>query len=199
MSTINEDFELELRSLPGVMSVGLNRNDIGEVDQATLLVRSAASHEIHTAAQQIARFYYPDVSVTVETAQSAEAVSGARVALVGFRFHEVEGVSQVTLSYDGRIGVGREGSGPLIGGANATVMALRELGFSIRFFVLSVMKVDTAVGPAVIVTLRSGADGKDAIGIAPSERDVASSARATLDALNRHLIDAADQQGSHPS
>jgi hypothetical protein len=199
MSTINEDFELELRSLPGVMSVGLNRNDIGEVDEATLLVRSTSSHDVESAAQQIARFYYPDVSVTVETAQNAEAIRGARVALTGFAFNEVDGVSQVTLNYDGRIGVGREGSGPLIGGANATVMALRELGFSIRFFVLSVTKVDTAIGPAIIVTLRSGADGEDAIGIAPSDRALDSSARATLDALNRHLIDAADQRGSLPS
>src|SRR5271155_2549281 len=113
MSTIDEDFELELRSLPGVMSVGLSRNGAG-VEGVTLLVRSHATDDVQVGATQIASFYYPDVTVTVETANSASnaAMGGARVALVGVSFNEADGVSEVTLSYDGRIGFGREGSGP---------------------------------------------------------------------------------------
>jgi hypothetical protein len=200
MSAIEEDFELELRSLPGVVSVGFNRGDGGAVAGVTLLVRTQATTEVHTGATQIAS-YYPDASVTVEAAKSGTGreVPGSRVALVDVNFSEADGVSEVRLNYDGRIGIGREGSGPLIGGADATLSALRDLGFVVRFYVLTVAKVDTAVGPAVIVTLRSLSEDDDGIGIARAEGDLASSARATLDALNRHLTFGVDGRGTVPT
>ena len=35
-ATTEEDFELELRSLPGVLNVGISHGDSGEVDAVTL-------------------------------------------------------------------------------------------------------------------------------------------------------------------
>ncbi len=195
---IDEDFELELRSLPGVMSVGLDRDDGGVVNGVTLLVRSPATDQVRDGASQIASFYYPDITVSVEPAKSGTTGpgAGARVALIGVDFNETNGMSEVQLSYDGRLGAGREGSGPLIGGADAALSALRQLGFVVPFYVLTVTTIDTAIGTAVIVTLRSIIGSDDAIGIARSEGDTASAARATLDALNRYLTGDAGQRGT---
>lgn len=65
--------------------------------------------------------------------------------------------------------------------------ALRDLGFVIPFYVMTVTKVDTVIGWSVIVTFRSLAQDEDKIGIARSEGDLESSAKATLDALNRYV------------
>ena len=40
MSRTEEDFELELRSLPGVLNVGKTHRDNGDVDVVTLVVNS---------------------------------------------------------------------------------------------------------------------------------------------------------------
>ena len=98
-----------------------------------------------------------------------------------------EGVSEVELSFAGRVGIGRSGSGALIGGAEATLTALREIGYEVPFFLVAVNSIATVRGWPVIVTLRSLSDEGDRIGIAQSNGDLESAARATLDALNRYL------------
>jgi hypothetical protein len=111
----------------------------------------------------------------------------ARITLAAAEFNEHDGISEVHLTYGGRTGVGRAGSGPLIGGAEATLFALRDLGNVIPFYLMGVTKVDTVIGCSVIVALRSLSSDDDRMGIARADSDLVSSAKATLDALNRYV------------
>ena len=76
------------------------------------------------------------------------------------------------LGFAGRVGVGRAGSGPLIGGAEATLAALRDLGYVIPFYLMGVTKVDTVIGCSVIVALRSLSADDDRMGIARADDDL---------------------------
>lgn len=190
MTPSEEDFELELRSLPGVLSVGVDHRDNGEVDAVTLFVRGQDPESVRHVALQVASLYYPTAAVTVEDANRAPSSrrgAEGRVALVRTDFNIHEGVSEVELSFAGRVGIGRSGSGALIGGAEATLAALREIGYEVPFFLVAVNSIATVRGWPVIVTLRSLSDEGDRIGIAQSNGDLESAARATLDALNRYL------------
>ena len=190
MTPSEEDFELELRSLPGVLSVGVDHREDGEVDSVTLFVRGQDPESVRHVALQVASLYYPTAAVTVEDANRAPVArrgEGARVALIRTDFNVHEGVSEVELAFAGRTGVGRSGSGALIGGAEATLSALREIGYEVPFFLVAVNSIATMRGWPVIVTLRSLSDEGDRIGIAQSNGDLESAARATLDALNRFL------------
>ncbi len=102
-------------------------------------------------------------------------------------FNQHDGISEIHLLHSGRTGVGRAGSGPLIGGAEATLGALRDLGYVIPFYLMGVTKVDTVVGCSVIVAFRSLSADDDRMGIARADSDLVSSAKATLDALNRYV------------
>ena len=102
-------------------------------------------------------------------------------------FHAENGQCEVELSFQGKTGAGRAGSGQLFGGAEATLAALRDIGFSLPFYLLTVVSVATVRGWPVIVTMRPFAEGADMFGIAQAESDVTSSAMATLDSLNRFL------------
>lgn len=190
MTPSEEDFELELRSLPGVLSVGVAHRESGEVDAVTLFVRGQDPESVRDVALQVASLYYPAAAVTVQDANRAPTVrdaSASRVALLRTDFNVHDGVSEVQLGLDGRTGTGRSGSGPLVGGAEATMSALRELGFDVPFFLVSVDHIATVRGWPVIVTLCSlGSDG-DRYGIAQSDGTLESAAKATLDALNRYL------------
>ena len=190
MSRTEEDFELELRSLPGVMNVGISHRENGDVDVVTLVVSGQDSTQTRNAASQIGTLYFPDAVVIVDDAKGALAPhegEGLRVALVRVDFNASDGMCEVQLSYAGRPGVGRAGSGPLIGGAEATLTALRDLGFNIPFSLTAVVNVATVNNWPVIVTLRSLTDDAYRFGIAESDEDLVSAARATLDALNRFL------------
>jgi len=200
-ATIEDDFELELRSLPGVLNVGISHGDGGEVDAVTLLVRGQDPEAVRDGAVQVASLYYPDAAVIVEDAKDLPSVrgsNGARVALVRADFNEHDGMSEVHLSYAGRVGIGRAGSGPLIGGAEATLAALRDLKYAIPFYLMTVIKVDTVTGWSVIVAFRSLSDDGDRMGIARSEGDLVAAAKATLDALNRYVTIDPDRQRETP-
>src|SRR5579863_8722865 len=126
MSPSEEDFELELRSLPGVLSVGVDHRDDGEIGGVTLFVRGQDPESVRHVALQVA-----------SRAPSSRRGEGGRVALTRTDFNVHEGVSEVELSFAGRQGVGRAGSGPLIGGSEATLAALRELGYEVPFFLVA--------------------------------------------------------------
>ena len=191
-STIEEDFELELRSLPGVVNVGIVHSEEGDVESVVLTIRNHDPDVVRESATQVASLYYPDAVVILEETRAARAdrsgaAGAARIALEATAFDEPEGISEVRLGFAGRIGVGRAGSGPLIGGAEATLDALRNLGNVIPFYLMGVTKVDTVIGRSVIVALRSLAANDDRMGIALAHDDLLASAKATLDALNRFL------------
>jgi hypothetical protein len=188
LSRTEEDFELELRSLPGVVNVGMARLDNGDVDRVSLVVQGVNPDEAEQVALQIASLYFPEAKVNVESADEASSIGGAapsRVALVHAAFNPDDGFCEVQLKYAGRTGRGRSGSGPLIGGAEATLAALRDLGNEIPFSLMSVTNVTVVRNWPVIVTLRSNNNEADRFGIAHADEDVVSAARATLDALNR--------------
>jgi hypothetical protein len=190
MSPTEEDFELELRSLPGVLNVGISHRASGDVDAVKLVIHGQDCAAIKTIASQIASLYYPDATVSVEDASQAvtsRIAETSRVALVRADFNADDGICEVQLSYGGRTGLGRAGSGQLFGGAEATLTALRDLGFDVPFYLLAAVSVATVRGWPVIVTLRSPTSDRDMLGIAQSERDLVSSSMATLDALNRFL------------
>jgi hypothetical protein len=200
-ATIEEDFELELRSLPGVVNVGISHLPSGEVDSVVLSIRNHDPELIRESASQVASLYYPDASVILEEASAPAALrSGdmARISLVAAEFNEHDGISEVRLLFGGRTGVGRAGSGPMIGGAEATLGALRDLGYVIPFYLMGVSKVDTAIGCSVIVAFRSLASDDDRMGIARADNDLISSAKATLDALNRYVTMDPERQREDP-
>jgi hypothetical protein len=196
-STIEEDFELELRSLPGVLNVGINHRENGEVDSVVLSVRNQDPETVRESAVQVASLYYPDATVILEEALGMAPLRNdvtARINLIRAEFNEHDGVSEVQLTYAGSTGAGRAGSGPLIGGAEATLAALRDLGHVIPFYLMGVTKVETVVGNSVIVALRSLSSDDDRMGIALAEDDLESSAKATLDALNRYVTMSPDRR-----
>jgi hypothetical protein len=190
MSPTEEDFELELRSLSGVLNVEIRHRENGDVDAVTLIVHGQDTAAIRVMATQIVNLYYTEATVIVEDASRAlspRESHAPRVSLVRSEFLTDTAFCDVELSISGRVGIGRAGSGQLFGGAEATLAALRDLGFSVPFYLLTVINVATNRGWPVIVTLRPFSDGADLFGIAQSVDDVTSSAMATLDALNRYI------------
>lgn len=192
ISPTDEDFELELRALPGVVNVGFRYGDRGDVDAVSLVVHSDDAGPVRVVAKQIVSLYYPDATVSVEEMKPVAAVhtnsnDAGRVALVRAEFNSHDGFCEVHLNVNGRLGVGRSENGPLIGGAEATLDALRQLDFDVPFYLVGSVNVATVRGWPVIVTLRPRANEADRHGIAQAETELVSSAKATLNALNRYL------------
>jgi hypothetical protein len=190
MSRTEEDFELELRSLAGVINVGLSRHDNGDIDVVTLVVNAKDHSTTQNVASQIASLYYPEAKVVVDGTShllSLQRDVGSRVAFVRADYDLKDGTCEVQLTIDGRVGIGRAGSGPLIGGAEATLAALRELGYDIPFSLLTVTNVTNGRDWPVVVTLRSNSNEGDRFGIAKADDDMVSAAKATLDSLNRFI------------
>ncbi|MHB2028623.1 MAG: hypothetical protein ACYCPT_07370 [Acidimicrobiales bacterium] len=190
MSRIDEDFELELRSLPGVLNVGFTRNDASDVTAITLVVSGPTTGETQSVAMQIASLYYPDAEVAVQDVNEAlHPMTGraARAVLVRAEFNSTDGMCDVELNLRGRIGTGRAGSGPLIGAVEATLAALRNLDLDVPFTLTSVSNLITVKNWPVVVVLRSLTNDADRYGIAHSDSDVAAASKATLSAVNRFL------------
>jgi hypothetical protein len=193
ISPTEEDFELELRALPGVVNVGFRYGDKGDVDAVSLVVHGDDAGPVRVVAKQIVSLYYPDATVSVEemkpvpAAPRASSGDSGRVALVRAEFNSHDGFCEVHLNVNGRLGVGRSENGPLIGGAEATLDALRQLDFDVPFYLVGSVNVATVRGWPVIVTLRPRANESDRHGIAQAETELVSSAKATLNALNRYL------------
>ena len=193
ISPTEEDFELELRALPGVVNVGFRYSEKGDVDAVALVVHGEDAGPVRVVSKQIVSLYYPDATVSVEEVKPAPSAarSGAgdagRVVLVRAEFNSHEGFCEVHLNLNGRVGVGRSQNGPLIGGAEATLEALRELELDVPFYLVGSVNVATVRGWPVIVTLRPRANEADRHGIAQAETELVSAAKATLNALNRFL------------
>lgn len=117
---------------------------------------------------------------------------GPRIELAEARFDREQGLSEIALSRGGMRSKGKAPAGPLAGGAQATLLALRALGIDVPFYLVSAERVRSVPGEPVVVMLAPRRDGGTAgaderIGIARSEEDVEGAGRATLNALNRFL------------
>ncbi|MHB1088462.1 MAG: hypothetical protein ACYC19_06840 [Acidimicrobiales bacterium] len=186
----DEDLELELRSLPGVLSVSITYSDHGDAEEVTLLVIGPDLDSTRSEARLILSLYYPEATLVVEEATDAVVQLNrdhSRVAILDAELDSSTGTVQVALHYNGRTGSGRSGSGPLIGGADATLSALRDLGIEVPFSLLSVNSVSLMNRWPVVVTLRSTRSDTDRMGIALADGELLSSVKSTLNALNRFL------------
>ena len=65
-SRSDEDFELELRSIPGVVAVAVERDDAGLAFSVTLHDAGTQHQRTETLAKQILSFYYPQAKLKVE-------------------------------------------------------------------------------------------------------------------------------------
>ncbi len=193
MSPTEEDFELELRALPGVVNVGFHYSEKGDVDAVSLVVQGPDAAAVRVVAKQIVSLYFPTATISIEEmktlAPSAAVgiVSANRVTLVRADFNSHVGSCEVHVSLGGRIGIGHSKNGPLIGGAEATLDALRHLDIDVPFYLVSSVNIATSRGWPVIVTLRPTFNDLDRLGIAQADTELLSSAKATLSALNRYL------------
>ena len=66
ISPTEEDFELELRALPGVVNVGFRYGEKGDVDAVSLVVHGDDAGPVRVVAKQIVSLYYPNATVSVE-------------------------------------------------------------------------------------------------------------------------------------
>jgi hypothetical protein len=186
----DEDLELELRSLPGVLSVSIAYSDQGDAEVVTLLMIGLELDALRSEAQLILSLYYPTATLVIEEANDTViqlSRDHSRVAIVDAEIEHSTGTVRVTVQHVGRNGIGHSMSGPLIGGAEATLAALRDLGIEVPFSLLSVNSVSLMNRWPVVVTLRSSKGDVDRMGIALADVELLSSVKATLNALNRFL------------
>jgi hypothetical protein len=185
---VDEEFEFELRSLQGVTNVGL-ATDPGRAERLVVVARRRDVDTVRLEAPVIAGLYAPDLQLEVvaldETSDRFSDGDGETVNVVKAEFNAVDGSAEVTLAYGGVLGTARSDSGPLIGAAEATLAALRDLGQDLPVYLVGVTKVDTSPALPVVVTLRSLDTGEDHVGVGHSGEEVHSAATATLDALSR--------------
>lgn len=184
----DQDFELELRALPGVVSMSVRRDDDGHATSVTIHDAGAALEVTRARAREILGLYYPRAELVVEAMNLAVATPRpARVALERADYLDAEATSEVSLLWGGQRGVGRANSGPVIGGAQATLAALRDAGCAVPFDVWSANAVAVASHWPVVVILRAHESRRELIGIASAPHEIWSAARATMNALNRYL------------
>lgn len=149
-----------------------------------------------TAAQEAAPLA---ISAMAPGEGAGATAGGARVSLLGATFDAARGTTEVSLALGSMRGTGRATAGPLAGGAQATLNALRALSVDVPFYLVSAERAHAVPGEPVVVVLsprRTGAettDGESAgwpverLGVANGTEDVEAASRATLGALNRHL------------
>jgi hypothetical protein len=183
-----DELEFELRSLSGVMNVGLTASAGGE-KAITVVARRQDLDVVRTEAQLIANLYAPGLTIEVRSAaEPSSALASATDVVVGLvkaEFDPSDGSAEVTLVYDGALATGRSNSGPLIGAAEATLVALRHLGLDLPVYLAGVSLVDAIPGSPVVVTVRSLGSHEQHTGVAQAAEEALAAVAATLDALSR--------------
>lgn len=183
---VDEEFEFELRCLSGVSNVGLATTS-GGGEKLVVVTRRQDVDSVRAEAPVIAGLYAPDLKLDVIVLDEALDGGGDReaVTVLTADFNPADGSAEVTLTSGGEMATARSESGPLIGGAEATLAALRSLGHDLPVYLVGVTKVDTSPALPVVVTLRSIGTGADHVGVGHAGEDTRSAATATLDALAR--------------
>jgi hypothetical protein len=183
------DFELELRRLPGVAGVGFSERD-GMTVVHLLAPDTDRVEEIRRRAGQLGKRHV-EGPVTIElddgdgpVAPSAES----RVRLLAVRRDRESGETEVHLAFGASRTVGRGPGDALKGAAEAAVEGLTKLGADIPYRIGEVVAIGQAGVQTVLVEmapLRPGLDVRHGAADGPSIEEAA--ARATLHALNRWL------------
>ncbi|MGH9919505.1 MAG: hypothetical protein ACRD6W_11655, partial [Nitrososphaerales archaeon] len=99
-----------------------------------------------------------------EPGRATSQGGGSRVSLLAAAFDPKSGTSEVSLALGAARGIGHAPSGPLAGGAQATLNALGALGFEVPFFLVSAERAHGVPGDPIVVVLapkRTGAEGAD--------------------------------------
>lgn len=122
-----------------------------------------------------------------------------RVVLMDASFDPARGISEVSLALGAARGTGRAPAGALVGGAQATLVALGTFGQPVPFYLVSAERARTIPGePVVAVLAPRGAAGDasgrrlppgERIGVAGGASDVEAASKAVLSALNRFLAE----------
>ena len=207
--TIQAEFdrlELELRKLPDVIAVGFEGPAVDSpvTDDAILTIHvMVGDPEVHATVEaqalDLARLHLarplrilvaPDGEIGEAEAAERDGSQPSplsRVRLVGVGLVEAGRGVEVTLGHGERRAVGRGGSGSPSGAAEATLTALRQLGWSVPFDVGASVRLAVGTTGAVLVYLR-GEDG-DRLGVSVGETAETAAVKATLQALNRWLDD----------
>ncbi|MDE3044170.1 MAG: hypothetical protein KGJ10_05025 [Acidobacteriota bacterium] len=188
-SRSDEDFELELRSIPSVVAVSVERDELGAANVVTLHDAGTQLARTETLARQVLSFYYPQAKLIIEPIALSAQMNHRPPRVIIERADVTPGDAgaEVRLTCNGATGTGRAGSGPLIGGAQATLDALRDLGMEVPYSLMSASAVPLSNSWPVIVVLRSNVSRAELMGIAHAPDEIWSAARATLNALNRYL------------
>ncbi|HEY2427809.1 MAG TPA: hypothetical protein VGI06_02685 [Acidimicrobiales bacterium] len=200
--------ELELRKLPDVVAVGFEGPAVGTpvTDDAILTIHLVvadpeARAAVEAQALDLGRLHLarplrivvgPDSEVV--GVDAADQVPGhpsrpSRVRLAGVSLVEAGRGVEVTLLHGEGRATGRGASGTPSGAAEATLVALRQLGWSVPFDVGAGVRLAVGATGAVLVHLRGG-DG-DRLGVSVGETAETAAVKATLQALNRWLDDPA--------
>lgn len=182
-----DELEFDLRSLRGVMNVGLTASADGSVRLIVVASREAVE-AVRIEARPLADLYGFQLPIDVTNPPEApESVlaKAAAASLLKAEFDPTDGCAEVTLNAGDRMATARSNSGPLIGGAEATLAALRDLGLEPRAYLAGVNKVDSAPDAPVVVKLHCIDNDEDHVGIGSAGDVVHSAASATLDAVGR--------------
>jgi len=186
------ELELELRVLPGVMSVSMEPPGPDRSARVVVVALSPAK-SLKDDVAQIAQLHLIDAVVEIVDpraggrATEPAPASERRVVLRRSEFIGDDGVSEVMLASDHGEGTGRVPMGPLIGGAAATLEALAQLGVHCPYYLQSASRVSAMRDAPVVVILRPLDGGSERVGVALAESDIEASSRATLNAVNRKL------------
>jgi hypothetical protein len=188
--------ELELRLLPGVLSVAADVDETGGIASVSVVAVNPAPDLADEVASVTSRWGVDvGAAVTVLDFEDVFRPRGpagpppldGRVALVEAVYDDDLGTTRVRLAYGGREGVGRSANGPLVGGAEATLDALADLGVSVPCYLFSVGRSGGGPRTPVVVLLRPRHGGANSPGVARGDVDVEAASRATLSAVNRLL------------
>jgi hypothetical protein len=193
--------ELELRKLPDVLAVGFEGATEGSApaDDAVitvhLFVAEGSSHDaVEQQALDLGRIHMDRplrVAIAPDThASRVAALPGQRrVQLLDVALAPDGSAVQVEVSYDTLTVTGTGTAAALSGAVDATLDALRELGWLVPFTTSSAARLTIGGTAAVLVHLTGGAGDRFGVGAATVPQLAA--AKGTLHALNRWLEDPA--------
>src|SRR3984893_9134028 len=198
--------ELELRKLPEVLAVGFEGPAEGApiADDAVVTVHVFVSEDASRAAVEqqaldLGRLHLdrpirvliaPEIEDKAPTVTSRTSMTASqRVQLISVGFTEDGAGVEVTLTRDDARAVGGGSAAALGGTAEAALVSLRELGWSVPFAVTSCVRLSVGSAGAVLVQLLGSGGGGDRFGVAAGATPQLATAKATLHALNRWLDD----------